>query len=53
MSDAYDPHDGQWRGPTVQNYYCTDGDDHNWPAELDSDAECDRCGLRYDEWSED
>ena len=25
--------------------------DHDWPDELDSDATCARCGLRYDEWT--
>lgn len=26
--------------------------DHVWPPELDVDARCERCGLRYMEWSE-
>ena len=26
--------------------------DHDWPAELDSDARCYSCGLRYDQWTD-
>lgn len=29
-----------------------DSCDHVWPAELDDDALCEECGLRYGEWSE-
>jgi hypothetical protein len=25
---------------------------HEWPAELEHDARCERCGLKYGEWSE-
>lgn len=27
--------------------------DHIWPAELDSEARCERCGLSYSHWSMD
>lgn len=28
-----------------------DGHEHDWPAELDSDARCERCGLEYGQWT--
>jgi hypothetical protein len=28
------------------------GCQHTWPAELDADAACDRCGLAYDEYDD-
>lgn len=27
-------------------------EEHDWPAELDSDAKCGRCGLEYGQWME-
>jgi hypothetical protein len=29
-----------------------DGHDHEWPPELDADAQCDICLLAYGDWSE-
>lgn len=26
--------------------------EHDWPGDLDADAQCYRCGLRYAEWAE-
>lgn len=35
-----------------RDLYCGSGE-HNWPADLgEEDAECERCGLLYAEWSE-
>lgn len=32
----------------VARYIC----DHTWPAELDKDAACQVCGLKYKDWTE-
>lgn len=26
--------------------------DHNWPGDLDLNAECSECGLKYGQWSD-
>lgn len=51
MSDPHDPGYDPDDNPT-RNFLCRDGNEHEWPAELD-DGVCEVCGLPYDEWSED
>lgn len=28
-------------------------DEHQWPADLGPDARCEKCGLRYADWTPD